>query len=350
MITTASGDLLNADVDALVNTVNCVGVMGKGIALQFKRHYPDVFKEYERACKRGDVSIGRMNVIPTGRLDGPKYIINFPTKRHWRAPSKLEYIEEGLSNLHKTIQELGIRSIAIPPLGTGNGGLSWSAVEPMIISKLGDLENVDVRLYAPSLSTRGLPGRVNVTMTWGRAVLLHLLQSYVERRAQVEPWEDWSGASHLEIQKLMYFANILDPRLRLDFEPDRYGPYSERVRHLVQEMEGTFLKGHGDGTTPVLSLEPIALSSRGESELMAYADTSEKDIDGLVRAVLDRIEGYEGAYGLELLASTHWALTHQDAGSDTAATVRRWSNRKGRIFTDQHVHSAEDHLRHLSTV
>jgi O-acetyl-ADP-ribose deacetylase (regulator of RNase III) len=146
----AEGDLLLADADALVNTVNCVGVMGKGIALQFKRRYPSVFKAYEEACRQGEVTIGRMFVVPTNQLNGPRYVVNFPTKRHWRSPSRLEYIEDGLVDLRRIIMEYGIKSIAIPRLGAGNGGLDWRAVEPLIVQNLELLPNVTVKLFAPS--------------------------------------------------------------------------------------------------------------------------------------------------------------------------------------------------------
>jgi O-acetyl-ADP-ribose deacetylase (regulator of RNase III) len=177
------------------------------------------------------------------------------------------------------------------------------------------------------------------------------LESYVARRAAVEPWEDQHGASHLEIQKLMYFANELEPLLRLDFQPGRYGPYSERVRHLVQEMEGTFLQGHGDGTAPVLSLEPIAPTDRAREELANYLATAqEKSGRKIVDNVISEIEGFEGPYGLELLASTHWVVRHENGIEDAPEKVRRWTRRKGRIFTDSHVEVAVRHLQDVGAV
>lgn len=351
MITRVEGDLLTADVDALVNTVNCVGVMGKGIALQFKRRYPAVFMAYERACKRGEVQIGQMFVVPTGQLDGPKYVINFPTKKHWRSPSKIDYIERGLVSLRKVIRDYRISSVAIPPLGAGSGGLDWKAVEPLIVQALTDLDDVDIRLYPPSAQLRTVAGKTNVRMTWGRAVLVDLLQSYVARRAAVEPWEDQFGASHLEIQKLMYFANELEPRLRLNFKPGRYGPYSEQVRHLIQEMEGSYLQGHGDGTAPVLSLEPIAPTQRAREDLAIYrANGRHSTEQRVVDEVISQVEGFEGPYGLELLASTHWVVRHENAIEDAPEKVRGWTRRKGRIFTDAHVRAAIAHLQSVGAV
>src|SRR6266446_2915424 len=119
MIKFRTGDILEADAEALVNTVNCVGIMGRGVALQFKNAYPENFKAYQSACARGEVQPGRMFVFETGQLTHPKYIINFPTKRHWRGKSRIEDIEAGLKALVEELQSRNIRSVAIPPLGSG---------------------------------------------------------------------------------------------------------------------------------------------------------------------------------------------------------------------------------------
>jgi O-acetyl-ADP-ribose deacetylase (regulator of RNase III) len=149
MIAYATGDLLQAQAEALVNTVNCVGVMGKGIALQFKRQYPENFHAYEKACKRGEVTIGRMFVTETGHLDGPRYLINFPTKDHWRRLSRLSDIDTGLIDLVRVLRDLDIRSVAVPPLGAGNGGLDWAQVEPRIIEALQQVPAVHATIYLP---------------------------------------------------------------------------------------------------------------------------------------------------------------------------------------------------------
>ena len=348
MIIRAEGDLLAADVDALVNTVNCVGVMGKGIALQFKRRYPDVFKEYERACQAGEVQIGRMLVVPTNQMTGPRWVVHFPTKEHWRSPSKLEYVDAGLADLRKVITALELTSIAVPPLGVGNGGLDWAAVQPRIEAALADLPGIDVHLYAPSAQQRPVVGAPGVRITWGRALMLDLLRRYVDQRALAEPWEDRRGASHLEIQKLMYFANELDPRLQLDFEPGRYGPYSEKVRHLVQGMEGSLLHGFGDGTSKVLALDPISPTDQADEEMAAYMSTRDMSEErGVATTVMNTVFGFEGPYGVELLASTHWVAKNSSAGAEVPQSVRGWTKRKGRIFTDSHVSAA---LRHLEAV
>ncbi len=181
MIREAHGNLLRADVEALVNTVNTVGVMGKGIALQFRRAYPEMFLAYERATKFGDVRIGEMFVWETGALDGPRFIVNFPTKRHWRSSSRLPDIEAGLTDLVTTIKKHGIRSIAIPPLGCGHGGLQWHDVAPLIWESLEPLaRSVDILVYPPE----GAPPAADMItrtarprMTTTRAAVIKLLRS-----------------------------------------------------------------------------------------------------------------------------------------------------------------------------
>lgn len=149
MIELTSGDILKDEADAIVNTVNCVGVMGRGIALQFKNAWPENFKAYEAACARKELQPGRMFIFETGQLTAPRYIVNFPTKRHWRGNSRIEDIESGLVALASDIKSRGIRSIAIPPLGAGLGGLDWDDVRPLIEKHLSPLADVTVRIYEP---------------------------------------------------------------------------------------------------------------------------------------------------------------------------------------------------------
>jgi O-acetyl-ADP-ribose deacetylase (regulator of RNase III) len=352
MIVKTSGDLLDAKTDAIVNTVNCVGVMGKGIALQVKRRYPAVFATYERACKAGDVHIGRMLPSPTGELESPHWVINFPTKKHWRAPSKIAYISEGLKDLLVVIEELRIRSIAIPPLGAGNGGLDWHDVEPMIRDAFKD-SDVEVHLYSPSGARQSIRGAgKQLKMTRGRATVMALMDQYFEGKSAIEPLSERS-LSHLELQKLAYFADFFDPSLKLSFAPGRYGPYSDTLRKVVRDMEGSMLSGFGDGADKVLNLRPITLSDEGRERLVAYLEKPESEaVSALVERVTEVVGGYEEPYGVELLASTHWVAVHENATSPTEASeaVRSWTQRKGRLFTDRHVAIALDHLKSVDAL
>jgi O-acetyl-ADP-ribose deacetylase (regulator of RNase III) len=160
MLEFTSGDILKCEAAALVNTVNCVGVMGRGLALQFKHAFPENFKAYEAACRRRVVRPGSMFVFETGQLMPPRFIVNFPTKRHWRDKSRIEDIEAGLADLVRVVLGKGIHSIAVPPLGCGLGGLNWSEVRPRIERALGQLEHVRVLVFEPgnALDGRGHPG------------------------------------------------------------------------------------------------------------------------------------------------------------------------------------------------
>ncbi len=338
VITEAKGNLLEADVDAVVNTVNTVGVMGKGIALQFKRAYPAMFKSYQTAVKDGAVRLGRMHVWPTGQIDGPRYVINFPTKGHWRGRSRLEDIQRGLDDLARVIAELEITSIAVPPLGCGSGGLNWTDVEPLIRRALGVLNDLDVALFAPAgapsareMQTAGPPP----AMTPGKAALIALLAAF-EQHAMAMP-------SLIEVQKLMYFLQEAGEPLKLNYARNRYGPYADNLRHVLQRVEGHYLSGYGDGSNPVLEAEPLtllpcALDASG-SVLDEHPETRER-----IERVLELASGFESSYGLELLASVHWVMKHDasaaDDPSEAVRAVRNWTHRKARLFTDQHIRTA----------
>lgn len=149
MLSYTQGNLLEADVAALVNAVNTVGVMGKGIALMFKKAFPENFKHYAAACKQGELQVGKMFVTNGPGLFGPRWIVNFPTKQHWRNPSRLEWIRDGLVDLRRLVVEEKIPSIAVPPLGCGHGGLAWEVVRPLIEQTFEDLPNVEVLVFEP---------------------------------------------------------------------------------------------------------------------------------------------------------------------------------------------------------
>ena len=151
MIELSRGDLLNAPVEALVNAVNTVGVMGKGIALQFREKFPEMFRLYQAACAAGEVRVGAMHVFDRGvSASSPRWVVNFPTKRHWREPSRIADIDAGLVDLVAAVYRLGIKSIAIPPLGCGLGGLDWSEVRPRIEAAFAGETEVRILLFCPN--------------------------------------------------------------------------------------------------------------------------------------------------------------------------------------------------------
>ncbi len=347
MIIYKSGDIFAAEVDAVVNTVNTVGVMGKGLALQFKRRYPANYDAYRNACKLGEVNLGHMFVTETHELRGPRLIVNFPTKGHWKANSRLNDIRTGLDDLVRVIQEYGVTSIAVPPLGAGNGGLNWNDVRPIIHEALSGLDEVRVEVFEPvkaHFSVQGEPTKLTRTP----ALMLELMLAYARQRRMVEPWEDARGASHLEVQKLMYFASCTLPSLNLGFKAAKYGPYSDIVRIMLQKLEGSLLSGLGDGNDRVLELHPIEVTERGIAELSGFRDpeVDRSTFEFVVEHVMNVIHGFEGAYPLELLSSVKWAtdsLSSMDAARVTSY-IHDWNPRKGELFKEHDVRVALAHL------
>ena len=151
MIELRRGNILSADVEALVNPVNCVGVMGKGLALELKRAFPEVFRVYQRACRAGEMRPGHMHVVETGNATGPRLVIHFPTKRDWRDDSRIDDIESGLKALVSEVSRRHLRSIAVPALGCGLGGLDWEAVRPLIEKALAPLDSLKALVFEPAL-------------------------------------------------------------------------------------------------------------------------------------------------------------------------------------------------------
>lgn len=331
MLRFARGEnLLQADVDAVVNTVNTKGVMGKGIALQFKRAFPANYDAYRAACAAGDVRLGEMFVTESDRLGNPRLIINFPTKGHWKAKSRIADIESGLHDLRRVLVERDVTSLALPPLGCGLGGLNWSDVKPRIETALGDLA-VDITVFEPSGAPD--PGsmvdrRARPRMTAGRAALIGLLARYLM---------PGDSASPLELQKLLYFLQEAGQPLKLTFTKQQYGPYADQVRHAVIAMEGHFVAGFGDGTEG----RDIRLLREAVDEASAFLADHPDTLTRFDR-VAALITGFETPYGLELLSTTHWVAKHEGAATPEGAVelVRAWSARKSDLFKPEHIRAA----------
>lgn len=331
------GNILRADVEAIVNTVNCVGVMGRGIAAQFKREYPENFKVYEAACKRKEVTLGRMFIFETGQVLNPRLIVNSPTKRHWRGESRIEDIESGLDALVAEVKQRGINSIAIPPLGCGLGGLDWKDVRPLIESAFKGLSNVRALVFEPS--DQGTERKIEETpeitqMTPGRAVLVSLIETYLA--GLLDP-----SITLLEVHKLMYFAQEAGEPLRLKFVKAHYGPYAENLRQVFRKIEGKMTSGYGDGgdaPQKTIELVPGAVDE-ARTFLQGIPATLER-----FQRVAKLVEGFESSFGMELLATVHWVLTREgvrDQGMIDA--IHAWSRRKKK-FSDQQIRTAASRL------
>jgi len=338
MIEVKTGNILEAQAQALVNTVNCVGVMGRGIALQFRKAFPDNYNAYKKACDRNELQPGKMFVFDLGRMVEPQYIINFPTKRHWKEMSRIEDIDAGLKTLVDVVRELGVSTVAIPPLGCGLGGLDWKEVRSKIELTFSALPEIQVLLYQP----KGAPSTDKIihrnqapNMTVGRAALLGLMHRYLH--AVMDP-----SITLLEIHKLMYFLQEAGQQLRLDYQKAAYGPYATNLRHVLEHIDGYFISGFGDAEdNPGRQIEvyPDAVN-QAEKYLQDHSGTREYFND-----VASLISGFETPFGMELLSTVHWVATREGATTvkEAIRETYSWGERK-RMFGEDHIRTAWDVL------
>jgi len=351
MIRFTQGNLLDAEVEAVVNTVNTVGVMGKGIALMFKEKFPENFAAYERACKAEQVALGRMFVTESPELSGPRWIINFPTKAHWRNPSKLEWIQTGLIDLQRIIAEKAIRSIAIPPLGSGNGGLAWADVRPLMVGALGNLEGVEVVIYEPTAKYQNvMKGKGVEALTPARAMIAEMVRRYGVLGLE---------CSILEVQKLAWVITrvlaklgIADP-LKLEFYPDRYGPYAPKLGHLLNALDGSYLhceKRIADASP----MDTMYFDPQWQTRLSNYLKSADgAAFMGAIESADELIDGFQSPLGMEALATVDWLLCRQAVAPQLGAVrtaLGQWTagpdaaTRKVRLFTDRLLQAAIDRL------
>jgi O-acetyl-ADP-ribose deacetylase (regulator of RNase III) len=343
MIQISQGNLLEAPVEALVNTVNTEGVMGKGIALQFKQAFPAMFRAYTDACKASLVRLGRMDVYDRGGLaDGPRWIINFPTKGHWKSRSRLVDIDAGLVDLTGTIKRLGIRSIAVPPLGCGHGGLDWADVKPRIENAFAAIPDVEVLLYPPTGApvAAAMPNHTErPKMTTGRAALVTLMSRYLD--GLLDPF-----VSLLEVHKLMYFMQEAGQDLKLQYTAGRYGPYAGNLRHVLIKLDGHLLSGYGDGADE--PSKPIELLKGAVEEAQTFL-VEHADVRARTARVAALIEGFEDPYGMELLSSMHWVMCRtadaRDSADAAVTAVHLWNERKSVTLKKEHLKTAWNRLK-----
>lgn len=340
MIEIRQGNIVTMDTEALVNTVNCVGFMGKGIALQFKKAYPENFEAYHKVCNAREVKPGKMFVFETGSFINPKYIINFPTKRHWREKSRLKDIEAGMKALVKEIRQRGIKSIAIPPLGCGLGGLDWRVVRPIIEKYLQELSDVKAFLFEPAGTpdARTMPVHTKPPqLTVGRALVIKLMQQYSKLAYRL---------TLLEIQKLAYFLQEAGEPSKLHYEAGKYGPYAHNLNKVLEILEGHYTRGYGDTQKPDVEIE---LMPNAAKEADAFLTANYPDRALRLERVASLIEGFETPYGMELLSSVHWvAVKGAIKATDQESAIKLlqdWSVRKRKMFQPNHIRKAWERLK-----
>jgi O-acetyl-ADP-ribose deacetylase (regulator of RNase III) len=270
-----------------------------------------------------------------GRLTNPRLVINFPTKRHWKGNSRMEDVEAGLADLVREVRSRDIRSIAVPPLGCGLGGLDWHEVRPRIEEAFRALPDVKVLLYEPAgapdpeemVKERRVPA-----MTVGRAALVGLMRHYLA--AVMDP-----SVTLLEIHKLMYFMQEAGEDLRLKFRKAYYGPYAENLRQVLSLIEGHFVKGYGDAEDrPEKEIELLPGSWEQAERFLADRLATRERFDRVVRL----IEGFETPFGMELLSTVHWVTAREAAATPDEAVAKTyaWDDGKRRMFTPEQIRAA----------
>lgn len=339
MLKFVTGNILDAKVDALVNTVNCVGIMGRGIALQFKKRYPQNFREYERECKAGKMEPGKVFTVTVSQTVSPRFVINFPTKRHWRGKSQLTDIQTGLADLVREIGAKEVRSVAIPPLGCGLGGLDWNEVKPLIVKALASLQDVEILVFEPigAPSAEEMASSTKVPkMTPGRAALIGLINHYL--KGLMDPF-----ISLLEVHKLMYFMQEAGEPLRLDYEKHIYGPYALNLGHVMNLVEGHFITGYADGgDSPTKQIALIPGAYRDAKLVIEQQPDTVRRFE----EVASLVDGFETPFGMELLATVHWVVKNETPvnDDDLVDKIYAWNDRK-KSFTRRQILVAADTLK-----
>jgi O-acetyl-ADP-ribose deacetylase (regulator of RNase III) len=351
MIRYTAGNLLEAKTEALVNTVNTVGIMGKGIALMFREAFVDNFRAYAAACKRGEVQVGRMFVTERHAVLGPRWIINFPTKQDWRSKTRLQWIVDGLADLRGVIVDNHIRSVAVPPLGCGNGGLDWADVKPLIETALGDLDGVEVQVFEPTRAYQNVAKRAGVEkLTPARALIAELVRRY---------WVLGFECSLLEVQKLAWLLQRqvgllgLDDPLRLQFKPHKYGPYAQDLKYLLNDLDGSYLHCE-KRLSDAGPFDTIWFDDGRRARVDAYLRSAEaRPYESALKQTGEVIDGFQSPLGMELLATVDWLLSenHVDAGvSSVRAALAKWpggaeaGKRKLALFDERMIGLALDRL------
>ena len=345
MIRYEIGNLLESDAEALVNTVNTDGIMGKGIALQFKNEFPKNYKLYVKACADKQIAIGKLLVTDDASLLlGKRTIINFPTKTSWRKPSEYSYIEAGMIDLVRIIQVKRINSIAIPPLGAGNGGLEWNKVK-MILEKHLTAVPCDIRIYQPNAAMQEVLKKERVKLTPARAMLLSVLFELVRNGEFV---------SEFTAEKVAYFLQRFGAGdvFKLDFQPNFYGPYSGKVKHVLYYLNGSYVMGYSSKDKK--PFEELGLVQDGEADVIDFLNRPENvQYKSIVNKTKEFLSGFYSNFGLELLSTIDFTILAKKGNTlgEISAHLEQWSDRKKTLFSNPKfiqlaVGNIQQHLPH----
>ena len=343
MIRYVTGNILESNAQALINTVNTMGVMGKGIALQFKKAYPGNFNAYRNACKQGNIAVGKLFVTKGNNNNlnsGEKIIINFPTKNDWRKPSEYCFIEQGLDDLFRIIEKHNIKSIAFPPIGAGNGGLEWEKVKKILEEKLSTL-NIDIFVYEPTNAIKEYLKKERVKLTDARALLLHVLYDLVRNGEYV---------SEFSSEKVCYFLQKFgaEKYLKLNFKNHFYGPYSGKVRYVLNYLNGSYIAGYSDMNKK--PFDPLILISDGYNDIKSYIENNPELLE-ISTKTTTFLSGFYSDFALELLSSIDFIINENNTFDKHLVTEKlsKWSDRKRSMFSNrEYIDFTIDYLRQNS--
>lgn len=320
--------MFESEAVAFVNTVNLNGVMGKGVALQFKQRFPMNFKAYRHACQAGEIGIGKLLAVYEQDTFGNRLIINFPTKTDWRRPSEYAYIESGLEDLRRLITEMNIPSVAVPPLGAGNGGLNWIRVKELINKHLGGLQAM-IYVYEPNAAIKEQMKQERVRLTRARALLLYMLYELVRNGEFV---------SEFSSEKVCYFLQRFGGRhlFRLEYRPYFYGPYSGKVKYVLNALNGSYIMGYSDMDKK--PFEPLSVVADAVSEVTQMVE-NDPELYLIAEKTARFLDGFYSDFGLELLSSVDYLRTEYGSLSadELLAHLSDWNKRKQNLFCDSRV-------------
>ena len=340
MISFKQGDIFKSEAQTLVATVNCVGVMGKGLAKEFKQRYPDMFKEYAKACKRGELQKGKLFIYDYLNTK----ILCFPTKDNWKGPSKYEFIEEGLITLRDHYENMKITSIAIPPLGSGLGGLRWDKVRSLIEKYLKDLP-IDVEIYEPldnqDRIPRKNPFRDNdkIKITPGAIYTGEMI-----RKAR-NSFPPEMKIGRLLLQKIAFFSQMAGLPIKLNFHKYKLGPYDYRLKFNVDRLEGIYVRD----ASPTIQRSDLQMLN--EDEWISTIEILNSEVDltetrRIISSVVDFLRAYS-LIDIELLSTVYLAwssvVASGSVGSDDEIIkfIREWKLQK---FDDKSIVKALESL------
>ena len=339
MITFEKENIINVKAEALVNSVNLKGVMGKGVALAFKETFPENYKLYRKACEEGTIDIGKIYVTETGEFF-PRYIINLPTKKHWRFPSQYKWVEAGLNSLADWLRKNDVSSIAIPPLGSGNGKLEWQKVKQLIINYMEEFKDrIDIIIIEPAVQYEiiSVPKKTTSQLTPARAMLLYVMNKYKVMGYEI---------NLLVVQKIAYFLQRLGEPLKLRFEKGYYGPFAYNLTPVLKALRNDYIfyKSLDDA-------KPSTHLKLNSSKIDIVEDYFEKNLNDeqkeRVSRVLALIRDFETPFGLELLGTIDYIFSQKKYVPETEETleeIKNWTDRKQKLFKPYYIEVAKERL------